>query len=104
LELSDEGGGFRQALPFMEVEGILSSMKTTLDIPEEVLAEAMEAAGATTKREAVMRALEAFNRRERLRKLTARLGNSDTFMTPDELTELRSREIPGARKVKTKTR
>ncbi len=75
-------------------------MKTTLDIPEDLLAEAMKAAGTTTKRDAVLRALEDFNRRERMRKLTDRLGRSETFMAPDELTELRSRGLPRPGKAK----
>jgi len=77
-------------------------MKTTLDIPEKLLAEAMKATGATTKRDAVMRALEEFNRRERLRKLTERLGSSDTFMSPDELSELRGRELRETSKARTR--
>lgn len=64
-------------------------MKTTLDIPEELLAEAMRAGGARTKREAVLRALEDFNRRARLRKLADRLGKSETFMDFDQLMNLR---------------
>jgi Arc/MetJ family transcription regulator len=79
----------------MDKSRILYSMKTTLDIPEKLLAEAMKAAGATTKRDAVMRALEDFNRRERLRKLTERLGRSDTFMSADELREVRRRRLRG---------
>ncbi len=71
----------------------LYSIKTTLDIPERLLAEAMKAAGETTKRGAVMRALEEFNRRERLRKLTQRLGRSETFMSPQELRALRRRAL-----------
>jgi Arc/MetJ family transcription regulator len=77
-------------------------MKTTLDIPEKLLAEAMKAAGATTKRDAVMRALEEFNRRDRLRKLTERLGSSDTFMSPEELSELRGRELREKSKARTR--
>ena len=77
-------------------------MKTTLDIPEKLLAEAMKAAGATTKRDAVMRALEEFNRRDRLRKLTERLGSSDTFMSPEELSELRGRELRETSKARTR--
>ena len=73
-------------------------MKTTLDIPPKLLAEAMKAAGATTKREAVMRALEEFNRRSRLRKLTERLGRSDTFMSPDELMNLREQTLSKTKK------
>lgn len=73
-------------------------MKTTLNIPPKLLAEAMKAAGATTKREAVMRALEEFNRRSRLRKLTERLGRSDTFMSPDELMNLREQTLSKTKK------
>ncbi len=75
-------------------------MKTTLDIPEKLLAEAMKAAGAATKREAVLRALEDFSRRARLRKLTERLGRSETFMSPEDLRELRGEEIRRPRKAK----
>jgi Arc/MetJ family transcription regulator len=77
-------------------------MKTTLDIPEKLLTEAMKATGATTKRDAVMRALEEFNRRGRLRKLTERLGRSDTFMSPEELRELRSRRLRKTSKAATR--
>ncbi|CAN5701538.1 hypothetical protein BH20VER1_BH20VER1_25160 [soil metagenome] len=76
-------------------------MKTTLDIPEKLLAEAMKAAGATTKRDAVLRALEEFNRRNRLRKLANRLGSSDTFISPEELSELRGRELRETSKART---
>ena len=69
-------------------------MKTTLDIPEELLEEAMRLAGAKTKREAVLRALEEFNRRSRLSALVARLGNSETFMSFDDLMALRQKELP----------
>ena len=72
-------------------------MKTTLDLPEELLDEAMEVCGARTKREAVMRALVEMNRRERLRKLTERLGHSTTFMSFEELMELRGPETPSRR-------
>jgi len=69
-------------------------MKTTLDIPEEIMAEALRTSGARTKREAVVRALEEMNRRTRLARLAARLGNSETFMDLQELKKLRSREMP----------
>ena len=77
-------------------------MKTTLDIPEKLLAEAMKAAGATTKRDAVLRALEDFNRRARLRRLTERLGRSETFMSPEELEALRSLDFQKTSKAKTR--
>ena len=69
-------------------------MKTTLDIPEPLLAEAMRSAGAPTKRAAVLLALEEFNRRARLRALAKRLGDSETFMGYGELMRLRTRGMP----------
>jgi hypothetical protein len=67
-------------------------MKTTLDIPAQLLDEAMEVSGARTKREAVLRALEDYNRRAKLRVLARRLGRSTTFMSFDDLMKLRARE------------
>lgn len=86
----------------MDKFNIVSSMKTTLDIPEKLLADAMKAAGVATKRDAVLRALEEFNRRDRLRKLAGRLGSSDTFMSPEELSELRERELRKTSKAATR--
>jgi len=44
-------------------------MKTTVDIPEKELKDAMRFARAKTKREAVVAALEEFNRRHRMAEL-----------------------------------
>jgi hypothetical protein len=44
-------------------------MKTTVDIPDKVLAEAMRHTRATTKQEAVVTAIEDFNRRRRVAEL-----------------------------------
>lgn len=41
-------------------------MKTTIDIPSATLEDAIRFTGAKTKREAVLRALEEFNRRQRV--------------------------------------
>lgn len=49
-------------------------MKTTIDIPEKTLADAMRFSEAATKREAVLHALEDFNRRKRLEALSASFG------------------------------
>ncbi len=80
---------------FMERCIIFYAVKTTLDIPEEMLAEEMKVCGARTKREAVLRALDDFNTRAKLRKLSERLGRSKTFMDFDELMKLRVRGMPG---------
>ena len=60
-------------------------MKTTIDIPELTLADAMRFTNAKTKKEAVVTALDDFNRRRRMADATRVLGTSDTFMTSDEL-------------------
>ena len=64
-------------------------MKTTIDIPEKELKDAMRFTRATTKREAVVTALMDFNRRKRTAALAKHFGTSDTFMTHAELMKLR---------------
>ena len=64
-------------------------MKTTLDIPEEEMREAIRHTGAKTKREAVVTALAEFNRRRRLQKLVEKFGTLDDFMTQEELRRMR---------------
>ena len=67
-------------------------MKTTIDIPERELKDAMRYTRATTKREAVDTALKDFNRRQRIAALAKHFGSSDTFMTHAELMKLRQAE------------
>jgi Arc/MetJ family transcription regulator len=64
-------------------------MKTSLDIPVEILAEAIQRTGATTKREAVVTVMTDWLRQARLRELVAELGTFDDVMTLDELSRLR---------------
>jgi Arc/MetJ family transcription regulator len=65
-------------------------MKTTIDIPEKELEEAMRHTGASTKREAVVTAIVDFNRRRRLARLVERFGTYEHFPTQDELRKSRS--------------
>jgi hypothetical protein len=61
-------------------------MKTTVDIPDVELKAAMRFTKAKTKREAVVRALEDFNRRHRMAELVKYAGTfSDAFPTNDEI-------------------
>jgi adenine/guanine phosphoribosyltransferase-like PRPP-binding protein len=64
-------------------------MKTTVDIPETELREAMRHTGARTKRAAVVIALSEFNRRRRLQRLAESFGTLDEFMTQEELRRMR---------------
>ena len=67
-------------------------MKTTIDIPEKELRDAMRYTGARNKREAVVTALIDFNRRQRLQRLSEQFGTFDDFMTPEELQRMREGE------------
>ena len=61
-------------------------MKTTIDIPENELRDAMRFTRATTKREAVVKVLEEFNRRRRMAELVKYSGTfSDRFPTNDDI-------------------
>ena len=65
-------------------------MKTTIDIPESLLEETLRRTRARTKRDAVVSALEQFNRLQRLRELNGRLkGTMVRFMTQDDLKKMR---------------
>jgi len=65
-------------------------MKTTIDIPDKLLRETIKRTNAKTKRDAVVTALEKFNRLQRLRELNTRLkGTFVDFMTQDELKVMR---------------
>lgn len=67
----------------------MGSMKTTVDIPEGELREAMRHLGARTKREALVTALAEFNRRRRLQRLAASFGTLEELMTQEELGHMR---------------
>lgn len=64
-------------------------MKTTIDIPDKELQEAIRHTGAKTKKEAVVKALEDFNRRHRLARLAGMLGTCEDFISQDDLKTMR---------------
>jgi hypothetical protein len=66
-------------------------MKTTVDIPDRELADAMRFTRARTKREAIVTAIMDFNRRRRISALARHTGTLDTLMTAEELQRLRRR-------------
>lgn len=67
-------------------------MKTTIDIPDKELRDAMRYTGARNKREAVVTALVDFNRRQRLQRLAEQFGTFDEIMTQEELRRMREGE------------
>lgn len=60
-------------------------MKTTIDIPEDELRAAIKFTKAKTKRDAVVKALEDFNRRQRMAELVKYSGTFKSIMTNDEI-------------------
>ena len=67
-------------------------MKTTIDIPDDTLREVLKNTGAKTKRAAILTAIDEFNRRRRLAKLTAQFGTFEGFISNDELAKLRQED------------
>lgn len=67
-------------------------MKTTIDIPDDELADAIRFTQATTKRDAVVIALRDFNRRRRMAELAGYAGTATDMMTTEELHARRRRD------------
>jgi Bacterial antitoxin of type II TA system, VapB len=67
-------------------------MKTTVDIPDKELADAMKFTRAKTKREAIVTAIAEFNRRRRMAELVKYSGSSNSLITADELRKLRRKD------------
>ena len=68
-------------------------MKTTVDIPENELADAIRFTRAKSKREAVVLAIADFNRRRRIAELASYAGTCPDLMTVDGLREQRRRRV-----------
>lgn len=64
-------------------------MKTTVDIPDQALRDLMHFTKASTKREAIGRAIDDFNRQQRMAALARHAGTFRNFMTQDELARMR---------------
>jgi len=60
-------------------------MKTSVDIPDDDLADAMRFTHAKTKREAIVAAIQDFNRRRRMAELIKHAGTCSDLLTAEEL-------------------
>ena len=67
----------------------IGSMKTTVDIPEKTLKEALKFSKAKTKREIIVKALDEYVRRERVERFISKLGTMDGIMTQEDLRKMR---------------
>lgn len=70
-------------------------MRTTLDLPKDLLDRTVALSGAKTKREAVRRALVDYTRRKAIDDIRALRGKIEFSVTAEEL---EAREIRGQRK------
>lgn len=66
-------------------------MKTTIDIPDHELEDAIKFTKARTKREAVVAAIADFNRRKRMAELVKYAGTCPDLVTPKEVQAARRR-------------
>ena len=60
-------------------------MKTTVNIPDKMLRDAMRHTKAKTKREAIVKALEEMNRRHSQAELLKYTGKFESLMTNEEI-------------------
>jgi hypothetical protein len=67
-------------------------MKTTVDIPDRELKDAMKFTGAKTKREAIVTAITEFNQRRRIAQLVRHSASSKSMLTVEELQKQRRKE------------
>ena len=67
-------------------------MKTTIDIPDKELADAMRFTRAKTKREAVVAAITDFNQRKRMAELVKHAGTCESLITVEALQEQRRQD------------
>lgn len=68
-------------------------MKTTVDIPDKELQDAMRFTRAKTKRAAIVTAIEDFNRRRRMANLVKYSGKSTSMMSHDEMKQIEQRRM-----------
>jgi hypothetical protein len=66
-------------------------MKTTVDIPDSELQDAIRFTRARTKREAIVTAIAEFNHRRRMAELAKRAGTCADLITVEELQRSRRR-------------
>ena len=98
----NESGGFQTRLTRIPQERTFGSMKTTIDIPEKEMRDAIRFTKAKTKREAIVKVLEGFNRQKRMAELVKYSGTCKDMMSFEELMELRERDLPKSSRLYSK--
>ena len=65
-------------------------MRTTLEIDEKLMRQALALTKAKTKKELIRRSLKALIRQQRIERLLGRLGRFPLVLTPRKLAKLRA--------------
>lgn len=66
-------------------------MKTTVDIPDDILKDVMSISKARTKKEAIIVAMQEYIARKKMASLSRYLGTFETLISQKELAELRKK-------------
>ena len=67
-------------------------MRTTIDLDDDLVKEAMDLLGVKTKRAAIQRSLQEIIRRERRKRLKGKFGRLDLQLTLNDLDRMRQDE------------
>jgi Arc/MetJ family transcription regulator len=67
-------------------------VRTTIDINDDLIQEAMRLAGAKSKKEVIHLSLRELIRHKRIERLIKKLGNVPLDLTPEDLEKLREDE------------
>ena len=65
-------------------------MRTTMEIDDKLMKQALALTNARTKKELIHRSLEALIRQQRIERLLGKLGRFPLELTPRRLTKLRT--------------
>lgn len=65
-------------------------MKTSLDIPDEMMQELMKLTKTKVKKVAILTAITEYNQRKRMHNLTRHLGMLDNMMKQSDLKKMRT--------------
>jgi hypothetical protein len=81
-----------EALFGYSAHNTIGSMKTTIDIPDDLLLDLMKLTAAATKREAVLTAIAEYTQRRRMAELSSVLGTFVDFMDREDLAASREEQ------------
>jgi len=68
-------------------------MKTTIDIPDNVMEETVTYSNAKTKRDAILTAMEDYNRRQRVARVMEMFGTFKSISSNDEIEAAEEGEV-----------